>query len=85
LNLEPLSSSELKIHKLKQGVKISGINNPKLEYLGLKTGQIITGINGQVINTVEDVSSLVNNLNSQSRLVLEVLSENGVTERYIYQ
>jgi hypothetical protein len=27
----------------------------------------------------------VNNLNSQSRLVLEVLSENGVTERYIYQ
>jgi serine protease Do len=85
LNLEPLSSSELKIHKLKQGVKISGINNPKLEYLGLKRGQIITGINGQVINTVEDVSSLVNNLNSQSRLVLEVLSENGVTERYIYQ
>jgi Do/DeqQ family serine protease len=85
LNLEPLSSSELKIHKLKQGVKISGINNPKLEYLGLKRGQIITGINGQVINTVEDVSSLVNNLNSQSRLVLEVLSENGVRERYIYQ
>ena len=85
LNLEPLSSSELKIHKLKQGVKISGINNPKLEYLGLKRGQIITGINGQVINTVEDVSSLVNNLNSQSRLVLEVLSENGVRERYVYQ
>ena len=45
----------------------------------------ITGINGQVINTVEDVSSLVNNLNSQSRLVLEVLSENGLRERYIYQ
>ena len=85
LNLEPLSSSELKINKLKQGVKIASINNPKLEYLGLKRGQIITGINGQVINTVDDVSSLVNNLNSESRLVLEVLTENGVRERYIYQ
>ncbi len=85
LNLEPLNSLELKSNKLKQGVKISSIINPKLAYLGLKRGYIITGINGQVIQTVEDVSTLVNNLNSDSRLVLEVLNENGVTERYIYE
>ena len=85
LDLEPLSSSELKSNKLKQGVKISSINNRKLEQLGLKRGQIITGINGQAINTVDDVSSLVNNLSSESRLVLEVLTKNGVRERYIYQ
>ncbi|MCF6279393.1 MAG: trypsin-like peptidase domain-containing protein [Flavobacteriaceae bacterium] len=84
LNLENLKPSELKKYSLKQGVKISNINNEKLEYLGLKRGQIITSINGQKINNVNDVNNIMASINKSSRLLVEILTEEGVRERYIF-
>lgn len=84
LNMEDLKPSELKKYGLKQGVKISNINNEKLEYLGLKRGQIIVSINGEKINNVNDVNTIMASINKNSRLLLEVLNDEGVRERYIF-
>lgn len=84
LNLQDLSKAEAKRKGLTSGVKISNINNEKLEYLGLKRGQIILSINGTEINNVEDVNTIMNSINPRNKLLLEVLSEDGQKERYIF-
>ena len=84
LNLEDLKPSELKKYDLKQGVKISDVNNKRLVELGLKRGQVVLSINSQKINNVNDVNTIMTTLNPKSRLLLEVLSEKGVRERYIF-
>ncbi len=84
LDLEDLKPSELERYDLKQGVKISNINNKKLEDLGLKRGQVVVSINGQQINNVNDVNTIMTSLSKNSRLLLEVLSDKGVSERYIF-
>lgn len=84
LNLEDLKSSELEEYGLNQGVKISNVNNKRLEELGLKRGQVVTSINGQKINNVNDVNNIMASINKNKRLLVEVLTDKGVRERYIF-
>jgi serine protease Do len=84
LKLEDITSVEAKRRNIKQGVKISNINNKKLEYLGLKKGQIILSINGREINNVDDVNNSMNSIKTGDKLLLEVLTEKGQKERYIF-
>ncbi|PHR74006.1 MAG: serine protease [Lutibacter sp.] len=85
LNLEDLKPSELKKYNLKQGVKISNVNNKRLVEFGLKRGQVVLSINGQKINNVNDVNYIMTSLSKNSRLQLEILNEDGVRERYNYK
>ncbi|AOW19173.1 trypsin-like peptidase domain-containing protein [Urechidicola croceus] len=85
LNLENLELKEAKKYNLKHGVKISNINNEKLEYLGLRRGQIITNINGKEIQNVDDVNTVISGLGKTDKIVIEVLTENGVRERYLFR
>lgn len=84
LNLEDLKPSELKKFNLKRGVKIKDIFNEELKSIGLKKGQVILSINGEKINNVEDVNTIMNLVNINRKLLLEVLTQDGVTERYIF-
>ncbi len=84
LNLEDLSPSDLKKYKLNNGVKISDVLNSELKRFGLKKGQVVVSINGQSVANVNDVNDIMASLNTNSRLLLEVMTEEGVTERYIF-
>lgn len=84
LNLQDLKPSELKRLNLKSGVKISDIINEELKNVGLKRGQIVVSINGTKVNSVDDVNAIMSTMNQNSRLLLEVLTKDGVKERYIF-
>ncbi len=84
LNLEDLSPSDLKKYKLNKGVKISDVLNSELKRFGLKKGQVVVSINGQSVANVNDVNDIMASLKTNSRLLLEVMTEEGVTERYIF-
>ncbi|MDT0554283.1 trypsin-like peptidase domain-containing protein [Urechidicola vernalis] len=84
LSLEELSKSEARDFDLSSGVKINQIANKELVRLGLKEGQVIKSINGSKILDVDDAETAMRNAAREQRIVLEVLDENGVTERYIF-
>ena len=84
LSLEELSKSEARDFDLNSGVKINQIANKELVRLGLKEGQVIKSINGSKILDVDDAETAMRNAAREQRIVLEVLDENGVTERYIF-
>ncbi|MDB4075918.1 serine protease, partial [Crocinitomicaceae bacterium] len=57
------------------GVKITSLNAGKLKSLGIQQGMIITKINNESIETVEQ---LTNKLNSANKgILLEVMTESG--------
>ena len=84
LSLEELSKSEAKSFDLNSGVKINQIANKELVRLGLKEGQVIKSINGTKILDVDDAETAMRNAAREQRIVLEVIDENGVIERYIF-
>lgn len=84
LNLKVLSISEAKEFDLSQGVKIEKITNEELEDLGLKVGQVIKRINGVEINDIDDANKAMLKAASERKIALEVLTKDGITERYIF-
>jgi len=84
LSLKNINKEEAKNYKLNQGVKIDEVTNEKLAEYGLKSGHIVKRINGKKIYTVDDANNILNNLTNDGRIVLEILTENGITERYIF-
>ena len=84
LNLKALNKSEAKEFDLSQGVKIEKITNDRLVELGLKEGQVIRRINGVEINDIDDADKAMRKAATEGRIALEVLTDKGVTERYIF-
>ena len=84
LNLKALNKSEAKEFDLSQGVKIERITNDRLAELGLKEGQVIRRINGVEINDIDDADKAMRKAATEGRIALEVLTDKGVTERYIF-
>lgn len=84
LSLKELSKSEAKNFKLDRGVKIEQILNSRLSRYGLKKGQVIKSINKIKINTIDDANNAIKELTGESRIVLEILTEQGIVERYIF-
>ena len=71
----PLSDKEKKELNVTYGVKIKSINTGKLKALGLQEEMIITKINNEPVETVEQLTA---KLNSGSRgVLLEVMSKSG--------
>jgi serine protease Do len=61
---------------IQKGVKISSLNAGKLKSLGLKEGMVITKINNESVESVEQLTSKLNNKNTTG-VLLEVLTESG--------
>jgi Do/DeqQ family serine protease len=70
-----LTDKEKKELNIRNGVKISTLNAGKLKALGLKEGMVITKINNEPVESVEQLTSKLNNKNSG--VLLEVLTESG--------
>lgn len=70
-----LSSKEKKELNVDYGVKIKSLSAGKLKSLGLQEGMVITKINNEPVNTVDQLTSKLNSRNKG--VLLEILSESG--------
>ena len=83
--LKNANPKELKKYGADYGVKISELSERNKEYWlqnGVKEGTIITAINGQKVNSVEDVNRIKNSNKSYGPLSIELINEKGEKERY---
>ena len=73
-----LTSKEKSELNISNGVKIKTINPGKLKSLGLAPGMIITKINNEPVENVEQLTNKLNNVNKG--VLLEILTESGRKE-----
>jgi Do/DeqQ family serine protease len=76
---------DLKKHKASNGVKITELSGRYAEDLkknGVKEGSIITDINEQKVNSVDDVQNITKNLSRNEPLKIEIMNTYGEKERY---
>ena len=74
-----LTSKEKKELNISQGVKIKSLNAGKLKSLGLTEGMIIMKVNNAPIESVEQLTSKLNN-SSNKGVLLEIMTESGRKE-----
>jgi S1-C subfamily serine protease len=70
-----LSKKEKSELNIKSGVKIKSISTGKLKSLGLLPGMIITKVNNEPINNIEQLTSKLNT--SNRGILLEIINKNG--------
>ncbi|WP_100612281.1 trypsin-like peptidase domain-containing protein [Confluentibacter lentus] len=79
---------ELKKYKTSHGVKITEFSKKYAEYwekYGVKEGAIITAINDQKVNSVDDAQNIIKNLSRYEPLKIELVNTNGEKERYYFR
>ncbi|TBN04400.1 PDZ domain-containing protein [Hyunsoonleella flava] len=84
-NVKP---KELKKYKAKNGVKISLLDENYAEYWnknGIKQGAIITAVNDIKVNNVDDVQNIIRNMSKYDSFRIELINEDGETERYNFK
>jgi serine protease Do len=84
IQLEDLKESEAKSFDLDKGVKINKISNDNLLRSGLKEGQVLKSINGIRIGDVNEANDAILKAQKEQRIMLEVITEEGIIERYIF-
>ncbi|HEY9168738.1 MAG TPA: trypsin-like peptidase domain-containing protein [Lutibacter sp.] len=85
LDLENLSSVELKKLNITNGVRITEITNKELSNYGVKRGYVITSIDGNKVYTVDDVNNMIANKSSGEVMRIEMRNLKGEQERYIFR
>ena len=79
---------ELKQNNTSHGVKITKLNDDYAKYWmknGVKEGTIITAINDQKINSVDDIQNIMKNQDRNESLRIELINQNGEKERYNFR
>ncbi len=82
------NQSDLKKFKAKNGVKITQLNDEYAEYWeknGVTKGCIITTINDQEVQTIDDVKEIFKNRSSYEALRIELINSDGEKERYNFR
>lgn len=77
--------NDLKKFKVDNGVKITKVNGTYKDYLrseGIKEGNIITAINNQNVNSVDDVKTILENRDPYKPLSIEIINSKGEKTRY---
>ena len=86
--LKNMSQKELSEKELNQGVKISEFNSDYKNYwedYGVKEGDIIKKINGNVINSIADIDKIVKSRNYYDPVTIEILTADNKTERFNFR
>ena len=81
-------SEDLKRLKASNGVKIIELDAEYAEYWknnGVKEGSLITMINDEKINNVDDVQNVLNSRSSSEALRIELINSKGEKERYNFK
>ena len=77
---EEISNDDLNKLKLNNGVKIKRLNPGKLAQIGIKEGFIITSIDKKKVNTINDISDLLEN--KTGNVLIEGFYPNGARAYY---
>ncbi|MEY3425477.1 MAG: hypothetical protein RL679_835, partial [Bacteroidota bacterium] len=75
-----LTSKDRKELNISNGVKIGTLTSGKLKSIGLQPGMVITKVNNEPVETVEQLTTKLNGGNKG--ILLEVLSESGKKEYF---
>ncbi|MBP1840241.1 trypsin-like peptidase domain-containing protein [Formosa algae] len=79
---------DLKKFNLDNGVKIIRLNDEYAQYWkqnGIMEGTIITAINTQKVNSIDDVQTILKNKSPYEPLQIELINANGEKERYNFR
>lgn len=79
--LKNLSEEESEKHDLNKGVKISSIRNDRLLQRGVRNGFVVTRINGNSIQTTDDIKKMKEN----DIYELEFMNEEGERFRFFFE
>jgi Do/DeqQ family serine protease len=79
---EELSKKEKEELGLKNGIKVAELRAGKLRAEGVKEGFIIVQINNQVVNSVDDVNTILNNI--KGGVYIEGIYPNGIVAYYAF-
>ena len=63
VSLEPLLQQDLGRYRIDGGLRVTSVNDGAFDDLGIEVGDIITEINGEVVNTISEVRDFTNNGN----------------------
>ena len=85
LDLENLTSTELKKLNITNGVRITEITNKELANYGVKKGYIIISIDDNKVYNVNDVNNMIANKTSGEVMRIEMRNLKGEQERYIFR
>lgn len=86
LRLKDLSKKDKKVHKIKEGAKITMQNNRVFEYYGISEGYIITKVNNQVVKDSKEAKKLIeNNISGYGPLNIEMIDLKGVKKEYSFK
>jgi Do/DeqQ family serine protease len=84
LEVTNASESDLKKNKVKNGVKITRGLTPQMESERL-TGTIITEIDNQPVNNVDDVRRIISNKDSSEPISVTFVAPNGEKQKYVWR
>ncbi len=79
---------DLKKYSTENGVKISILNEKYSEYWtknGIEEGSIITAVNDENVNSVDDVKDIIENMSTYDSFRLELINKDGEKERYNFR
>lgn len=84
MQLENLTPTEKKKFRINSGVKITSIENPRLEqFKNELTGAVILKINNIPVNNVQDVNKLVGDKSESEGIQMEIITNSGQIVRII--
>ena len=84
MQLENLTSTEKKKLRINSGVKITSIENPRLEqFQNELTGAVILKINNIPVDNVQDVNKLVGDKSESEGIQMEIIANSGQIVRII--
>lgn len=84
MQLENLTQTEKKKFRINSGVKITSIENPRLEqFKNELTGAVILKINNIPVNNVQDVNKLIGDKSESEGIQMEIITNSGQIVRII--
>ncbi|MCF6349627.1 MAG: trypsin-like peptidase domain-containing protein [Flavobacteriaceae bacterium] len=83
-SLENMTSKELKLNNLKNGVRIVEIENRELLRYGVQKGFIITKVNNAIVKTSDDIKRIISTKLVNEAIRIEMINLQGEKERYIF-
>jgi Do/DeqQ family serine protease len=82
-DFQELEASDKKSLKIENGIKVSSLRAGKLSSIGIRTGFIITKLNNQAVNKLEDIDNVISNAEGNMLMVEGVYPQNPYS-KYVY-
>jgi len=79
---EPVSPQEMRQLGIRNGVKVASVKPGKFMKVGIKEGFVVTSVNKQPVNSINDITSLLNE--ADGGVIIEGVYEDGSKSYYAF-